>query len=543
MRISTCLGLAAALWAASIVLPGCGDDGKTTQPEDPEDGLDGGDPGGQLGRDASADTRRDATLDAQPATSADARAADASEQGADAATREPDAALGINASSDAQIITLADAQADASETDAATPDASLPPDPPACDPSAAPVVGRLGLQTIISSGELNYLTEATQPPDSNDWYLVQQNGIIRVLRDGALLPEPFLDLSAEVTLLNDLIYEDRGLVSIEFAPDYATSGRFFVSITPNLGWDTNVDQVRAYRRQPSEPPRADLTTRENILEVRGRWLSPLSPITANIHNGGRVAFGPDGMLYVAMGDGGGIQCGDSEPNATQDPSTLFGKLLRLDLSKPPFYGATDNPFVVGGDARVLHYGLRNPFRFSFDRQTGDLYLGDVGQNDYEELDYAPAGSRGLNFGWAAYEGDSEIDCGVPRALRTGSTHTRPIFVADRSADASNPFSDYNAIIGGVVYRGSALPQLNGIYFFGGYIGARLGALRQCGSTTSPITPVTKRCNANTPNEACFRTLDGGPALNELRAIVEDHDGEMYMVANRNTFYKVVANTP
>jgi glucose/arabinose dehydrogenase len=193
--------------------------------------------------------------------------------------------------------------------------------------------------------------------------------------------------------------------------------------------------------------------------------------------------------------------------------------------------------VANGDPRVLHYGLRNPFRFSFDRITGDLFLGDVGQNAFEELDHAPANSKGLNFGWASFEGDSNLTCG--RTLRDGSTHTPPIFVADRTAGATSPFSDYNAMIGGVVYRGSALPALQGVYLFGGFAGARLGALRQCGSTTSPVTPVTKSCNPNTPNEACLRSLNGAPRFTELRAIVEDHDGELYVVANRDSLLKIV----
>jgi glucose/arabinose dehydrogenase len=246
------------------------------------------------------------------------------------------------------------------------------------------------------------------------------------------------------------------------------------------------------------------------------------------------------MLYLAMGDGGGVNCGDVEPNAPQDVSSLFGKILRLDLTQPAPYGALDNPFVGSGDARVWHYGLRNPFRFSFDRLNGDLYVGDVGQNRYEEIDYAPRGASGLNFGWAPYEGSSRDTC-PSRELRAGSTHTAPIFVADRRAGATNPFADYNAMIGGVVYRGQALPQLYGAYLFGGYRSQRLGALYQCGSVTSAVTPILKSCNINEPNSACMRRLDGSPQLSELRAIVEDHDGEMYVVANGNSLLKVVAN--
>jgi glucose/arabinose dehydrogenase len=493
--------------------------------------------------DSGATISRDAASDG--AVLADAGASDAAKPAVTAPdASSADAALVDDAASPPAVT---DAGAMLPEVDATVPDAGVviavdagapPAGPPACNASAAPVVGKLGLQTIISNPALESLTDAVQPPDSDDWYLVQETGQVRILRDGQLLPQPFLDLSSEFGFpLGAVIYEDRGLVSIAFAPDYATSGLVYVSFTPNRGAQVDLDLLLEFKRDARDPLKVDVSTRRSILEVAGsRRGSP--SITDNIHNGGRVAFGPDGKLYLAMGDGGGINCGDVEPGATQDVGSLFGKLLRLDLSRPAPYGSTDNPFADNGDGRVLHYGLRNPFRFSFDRLTGDLYLGDVGQNTFEEIDFAPAGSKGLNFGWASFEGNSNLTCGRP--LRAGSTATAPIFVADRTAVATNPFADYNAMIGGVVYRGSALPQLSGVYFFGGYAGARLGALTQCGSTTSPVTPVTKRCNANTPNEACLRSIDGGPAFTELRAIVEDHAGELYMVANSNSLLKVVA---
>lgn len=420
--------------------------------------------------------------------------------------------------------------------DAAVNDAGTAP---TCSAAQAPAVGRLGLRAVITDNALAGLTDAVQPPGSNDWYLVQQGGLVRVLRAGqsALESAPFLDLSAEIALLNADSYEDRGLVSIAFAPDYASSGRVYVSVTPDQGAFANVDLLLEYTRSSVDAYRVDPASRRTIVELRGRRLDS-NFVTVNIHNGGRVAFGPDGMLYLAMGDGGGVNCGDVEPNATQDVSSLFGKMIRLDLTRPEPYAAVDNPFAGTGDARVWHYGLRNPFRFSFDRLTGDLYVGDVGQNRYEEIDFAPSGSSGLNFGWAPYEGNSRDTC-PSRALREGSTHTAPIFVADRRAGAANPFADFNAMIGGVVYRGTALPQLYGAYLFGGYRSQRLGALYQCGSATSPVTPVLKRCNVNEPNAACLQRVDNGAAFTELRAIVEDHDGEIYMVANGNSLLKVV----
>jgi glucose/arabinose dehydrogenase len=530
--------------AALLLTAACGDD--DNKPDAPADtGVPSDAPVRDAGRDAAL------PLDATVVTARDGSApvgedaAEPADGGLDA-TLEQDAAV-----ADATVDTT-DASVTISEPDAATePDAAAEPDaggdvpdaevpPPVCDPSVAPVVGKLGLQTVVSGYGLGYLTEAHQPPNSNDWYLVQQDGYIKILRDGVLLPEPFLDLHSEINLMNDAIYEDRGLVSIEFAPDYASSGRFYVSVTANRGARTNLDDLRAYSRSAENPDVADPAIKEIVLSVAGNHIFALpTDVTTNIHNGGRVTFGPDGMLYLAMGDGGGINCGDSEPGATQDIGSLFGKLIRLDLSQPPPYAALDNPFVVGGDPRVLHYGLRNPFRYSFDRLTGDLYLGDVGQNSFEELDFAPAGSKGLNFGWAHFEGYSEDTCGGLRALRPGSVHTPPIFVADRRVGAINVYADYSAMIGGVVYRGAALPQLQGIYFAGDFRGDRMVALRHCGGSTSPVTPVAKQCNANSPNEACFGAAAGAKQFIEMRAIVEDHDGEMFIVANRDTLFKVV----
>lgn len=493
--------------------------------------------------DAETDAAHDAALSASDAALPDD--ASASDAGTDAG------ANGDASASDAG----ADANgggADASGSDAGLDDAGTDAgqDPPpsdagtdassndSCNASAAPAIGRLGLRAVVSSSSLQGLTDAVQAPGSNDWYLVEQRGRVLVLREGSLLPTPFLDLRSEITLRVGS-YEDRGLVSIAFAPDYATSGHVYVSVTPSTGARANVDLLLEYTRSAEDPYQVDTASERTIIELRGSRLDS-NFVTINIHNGGRVTFGPDGMLYLAMGDGGGVNCGDVEPNATQDVSSLFGKLLRLDLTRPEPYGAADNPFVEGGDPRVLHYGLRNPFRFSFDRKNGDLYLGDVGQNRYEELDYAPAGASGLNFGWSAYEGNSRDTC-ASRQLRSGSSHTAPIFVADRGNTATGPFADFQAILGGVVYRGSALPELEGVYLFGDYVGSRLGALYQCGSTTSPVTPVRKACNVNEPNAACLRRLDGGPVFSELRAIVEDHDGELYMVANGNSLLKVVAN--
>jgi glucose/arabinose dehydrogenase len=403
----------------------------------------------------------------------------------------------------------------------------------------------LALRTIVTSATLDTLTFATQPPASDDWYLAEQRGRILIVRSGQLLPEPFLDVRSDIKLGDHFdmttpdAYDERGLISLAFAPDYAQSGLFYVAITPSApdddadaGLALNHDLVLEYRRSDSDSDRADPVPVRALIDV------PSAAITfGNLHNANTVRFGPDGFLYVGMGDGGGTSCNDAEPGAPQDVTKPFGKILRLDphAAAPP-YAAAGNPFAsMPGAERVLHYGLRNPFRFSFDRQSGDLYIGDVGQSRYEEIDFAPAKSQGLNFGWAAFEGPEACPT-AERMLRDGSTATKPIFTVDRRGNG--PLRDYRAIVGGAVYRGKALPQLAGVYVFGDYYGTRLGALQRCGDATSPNNVIRKNCDPNFP-EPCLQADASAPEFKQLTAIVEDHTGELYLVANGNSLLQVV----
>ncbi|MEY4580693.1 MAG: hypothetical protein RL701_5396, partial [Pseudomonadota bacterium] len=418
------------------------------------------------------------------------------------------------------------------------------PTEPACDATTEPKIPALKLQTLITSAQLDVLTFATQPPNSDDWYLVSQRGRVSILRDGALLPTPFLDLSSEITLGAGFdqtlpgLYDERGLISLAFASDYTTSGLFYVAITPSTpdsallpsGLQADHDQVLEYRRSADNADQADAAVVRKLFDV------PSSPAAlGKIHNINTLRFGPDGYLYIGMGDGGGVGCNDAEPNASQDLEKPFGKMLRLDLSQPAPYAAAGNPFADKGGAAplVFHYGVRNPFRFSFDRANGDLYFGDVGQDRYEEINFAAAGAKGLNFGWATYEGTSSCPS-AQRTLNPGSTPTAPIFIADRRG--TGPFRDYRAIVGGIVYRGQALPELVGTYVFGDYYGARLGALKRCGAATSPTGIIYKNCDPNFPG-ACLQT--GSPQFTTLTAIVEDHAGELHFVANGNSLLKLV----
>lgn len=402
-------------------------------------------------------------------------------------------------------------------------------EPKPCDASVAPDVGKLALEAVVAN--VDRLVYALQPPGSDDWYLVQQTGTIRVFSNGALRDGNFLDVSSQIQLSAGPFDDERGLLGLAFPPDYATSGKFYIMMTPTTGDYQNRDVVIEYTRSSGDPYKADPASAKPIVEL------PRSEVN---HNGGHVLFGPDGMLYVGTGDGGG-SCSSNQPGAAQDVKTLFGKILRLDpKAAAPEYAASGNPFAADGDARVLHYGVRNPYRFSFDRATGDLYIGDVGQNDYEEVDFAPADAKGLNFGWPKWEGLHQDTCRNPTPqLRPGSTHTPPIVEMDRRMGSTGPYRDYVSVIGGPVYRGSALPQLQGVYLFGDYRGERMGALVQCGDKTSPVTNILKNRDPNTPNTPAFTRASGLATFRDLTAIVEDHDGEIYFVANRNSLWKVV----
>jgi glucose/arabinose dehydrogenase len=284
-------------------------------------------------------------------------------------------------------------------------------------------------------------------------------------------------------------------LGLAFPPDFTQSKLFYVALTPADGGGdlTNHDLIREYRRTDSG---ATLV----------RTLLDLGETPPN-HNGGTLLFGPDGKLYVGTGDGG-EGCGAG--GVSQDLDSRFGKILRID------------PKAAGSAPAVAHYGLRNPFRFSFDRDTGDLLIGDVGADDFEEVDFAPAGSNQLNFGWPTFEANRSANCSP---LRPGSTHTPPILeVGRRSNGCQGQPCEWASLIGGVVYRGSALPALYGAYITADYMEPYLTAFKYCHPTRSPIATL-------------HRDMLG---FGSVAAFVEDNAGELYLVVDRRGLSKVVA---
>ncbi len=291
---------------------------------------------------------------------------------------------------------------------------------------------------------------------SDRLFVAEQAGRIRVLRSGIPLATPFLDLGARVQSGGE-----QGLLSLTFHPAFAANGRFFLLYTapPPVANGGSDVVIASARRSASDPDRADAASVTELLRI---------PHPANTnHNGGRLAFGPDGFLYASIGDGGG---GGDPGNLAQNLADLRGKLLRLDVDAASPYGIpASNPFVGQSGARpeIFAYGLRNPWRIAFDRGTGDLYIGDVGQNVIEEVNVIPAASPGgQNFGWRVFEGTR---CHLPATGCALAGHVPPVLEYGHAANGG--FS----ITGGSVYRGRAWPELRGYYVYGDYVSGRTWA--------------------------------------------------------------------
>jgi glucose/arabinose dehydrogenase len=283
---------------------------------------------------------------------------------------------------------------------------------------------RIHLEAVVSGLDAP-VAMASTPSEPNRLYVVEQPGVIRVIENGELVQEPFLDIHDEVKSGGE-----QGLLSMAFHPDYASNGLFYVDHT-DLNGDTRVVEYQAQSG-------ADPVKRRELLFVEQPYAN---------HNGGQLAFGPDGRLYVGMGDGG--SGGDPE-NRAQDLSQQLGKLLSTDVDQ-------------GTGWRIEGYGLRNPWRFSFDRETGDLWIGDVGQSEWEEIDHTPRESPGIeNYGWDVYEGRHTYE---DKPLNPVGHPVMPVFEYSHDLGCS--------VTGGFVYRGQDIPAARGRYFFGDFCSGRM----------------------------------------------------------------------
>lgn len=330
-------------------------------------------------------------------------------------------------------------------------------------PSALLSLPSVELQPLVSG--LSSPVHVTNAGDgSGRLFIVERDGRIKIIRNGALLGADFLDISARV-----LSGGERGLLSVAFPPGYSGKGYFYVNYTRDApGGDPARGATRVSRFFISgDPDLADSATEQVLLEI---------PQPAANHNGGQLQFGPDGLLYIGMGDGGGSGGGAR----SQDRNDLLGKLLRIDTEadpgnpQPSYLIPPGNPTL--GSAQpdaVLALGLRNPWRFSFDRNTGDLFIADVGEGSFEEINHRPAGGiGGENYEWDCREGPSSFNDG--RDCTLGAA-TPPV------ASYSHGVGPCDSITGGYVYRGAAYPALQGAYFYADYCDGRLWALVWTGS--------------------------------------------------------------
>jgi glucose/arabinose dehydrogenase len=362
---------------------------------------------------------------------------------------------------------------------AQTPTSSF--DPAGYSPNFEPVVTGLSSPVqMVDPGD-----------DSGRFFVAQQSGQVVIVQDGAVTGN-LLDISGQISTGSE-----QGLLSIALHPEFSKNGRLYIDYT-----DVNGNtQIEEWALSADDQNVADPASAKTILTVEQPYPN---------HNGGLLMFGPDGYLYIGLGDGGS----QGDPNGNgQNLGVLLGKILRIDIDHTdgdlPYAIPTDNPFIDRDDARseIWAYGLRNPWRFSFDRETGDLYIGDVGQSEIEEADFQPAGDGGLNFGWNAMEGSqcySAADCDQ-------SAYSLPFFEYTHSSGAGCSIS------GGYVYRGDAIEGLKGAYLAGDYCTGYLWAV-------------------NPETGAATDALETGLSISSF---AEDAAGELYIVDLNGGIYKLV----
>jgi glucose/arabinose dehydrogenase len=327
-------------------------------------------------------------------------------------------------------------------------------------------------------------------------FVAEQPGRIRIVRDGAVVATPFLDISSLTRSEGE-----RGLLGLAFHPKYGENGRFYVNYT-DLSGDTHISEFRA---NPPTSDTVDVSTERLLLFVKQPFAN---------HNGGGLAFGPrDGFLYIGLGDGG--SGGDPQGNG-QKLTTLLGKMLRIDVdSGSPYAVPASNPFVANTAAKpeIWAYGLRNPFRFSFDRETGDLLIGDVGQNAVEEIDLGlGSGKGGENYGWNLTEGTA---CFALPAGCDKTGLTLPV--------AQFTHGEGCAVIGGVVYRGRRMPAYQGTYFYSDLCVPFVRTFRVANGQAVEDTDRSATLSKGLTTVTSFGTDASGEAY------IVDRDGEIYQI--------------
>jgi len=378
------------------------------------------------------------------------------------------------------------------DTTSPTPGPTPTPPPAACA-AGPPVTGvpSLGARLIVSGLNLP-LDLQSAPGDAERLYVVEQRGRIKVVRNQEIQANPFLDITGRVQNGGE-----RGLLGLAFHPDFATNRRFFVNYTGRGAGTTVIAEYRALSADSADPG-----SEVRLLEVPQPFAN---------HNAGALAFGRDGRLYIGLGDGG--SGGDPQGNG-QSLGTLLGKMLRIDVDGgTPYAVPPDNPFVStpGAEPEIWALGLRNPFKIAFDRDSGALYIGDVGQGRFEEIDVEPAGAGGRNYGWNVMEASS---CFNPASGCDPTGLTLPVLEYSHADGCS--------VTGGVVYSGCRMPDLVGTYFYGDYCSGFVRSFRYANGQATDQRDWT----------------DGIGGVDQLTSFGTDDAGEVYVVDRDGEVYRL-----
>lgn len=380
----------------------------------------------------------------------------------------------------------------------------------------------LGNEGILSSIEIaSGFTKPVyvcQPTGEHErLFVLEQKGIINIIKNGKRVRKPFADLRDRI---HNSIFpgDERGLLGLAFHPNYQENGFVFVNYT-----DEDDHTIVSRFNVSDDPDKLDEDSEKVLIKLK----QPFSN-----HNGGHMDFGPDGYLYISVGDGG--KWGDPYDHA-QNIKTLFGSILRIDVDNgDPYSIPSDNPFINDPNAKgeIWMYGLRNVWRFSFDRETGDVYLGDVGQDLWEEIDFVSSEEAGgQNFGWRVMEGNH---CYYPK-VNCNPIGILPIIEYPNDANymktlmgMDEPNMDGCSVTGGYVYRGSAMPSLQGTYFFADYCSGNIWTFKEENGKAVDFQNRTDEIN-----------LAGGKWTNYISSFGEDNEGELYIVDYNEAIYKLV----
>ena len=375
---------------------------------------------------------------------------------------------------------------------------------------------------LIADGYKKPVFITSYPNNAKLLYIVEQAGLIKLINDGKKLSRPFFDINKRVVNPNRP-GDERGLLGFAFHPNHTNNGKFYINYMDNDG-NTIVSEFST-----NSELRANHKSERIILKLKQPYGN---------HNGGDIQFGPDGYLYISIGDGG--KAGDPL-NAGQDLSSLFGKIIRIDIEQKPYGIPKSNPFFGQKDKReeIWAWGLRNVWRFSFDKQTGDKYLADVGQNKWEEVNFEPASSEGgLNYGWRIMEANH---CYDPKENCPTEGLIKPII--EYPNDANHPafafriieelsFSETDvegcSVTGGYVYRGKKIKSMQGQYIFGDYCSGNIWTLKVVNGKAINFKNRTEEIN-----------IGGGEFTTYISSFGQDSDGEIYIIDYNGGIYKLI----